>query len=234
MWDKGVVVVLYGDKYGTGWWVDKQYLVTAAHVVGWTSNVKVTLIHGDYVATGYVIYTDRVHDIAIIKADKPPTSQYIFSLAIADPEKGQRIFVIGYPNELYKIIGDVEIMSSNPRIAEGIIAWVYPDKQLFEFQASTDAGNSGGPIVDENGNVLGIVSFAMPGEITYLFYGTSVSAIKEALSKVGVKYRVGLSSTLTTTSASVLQPAVIAAVVGGAAAIVMTSLMLPMLRGEKR
>lgn len=235
MWDRGVVVVLYGNQYGTGWWVDRQYVVTAAHVVDWRSGVKVTLLHGDYQAVGYVVYTDSVHDIAIIRAEKPPAYQYIWTLSIDDPEKGERIFVIGYPFELYKIVGDIGVMSSNPRVAEGIVAWVYPDRQLFEFQAPTDAGNSGGPIVDVSGNVVGLVSFALEGRAATMYYGTCVSAIKEALSRAGVRYRTGLSSIISGSgSGSILQPALVAALVGGIAAIVTTAIVVPSLRRWRR
>ena len=231
-WDKGVVVVLYGSQYGTGWWVSKQHLVTAAHVVSYRTNAKVTLIHGDYQAIGFVVYVDSLHDVAVIKAEKSPAYQYIWSLSAKDPEKGQTIFVVGYPFELYKIVGDIGIMSANPRVAEGIIAWVYPDKQLFEFQAATDAGNSGGPIVDNSGNVVGLVSFALTGEAATMYYGTSVSAIKTALQKAGVNYKVGLSSLITSPNSSLSNQVLIAAVGGGVSALVSTIIVLSV-RGRR-
>ncbi len=227
LWDKGVVVVLYGSQYGTGWWVDKYYIVTAAHVVNFQSNVKVTLIHGDYQAVGRVIALDSLHDVAVIRAEKAPSSQYIWSLSIGDPDKGEQIFVIGYPFELYKIVGDLNAMSDNPRIAEGIVSWYYPEKQLFEFQASTDSGNSGGPIVDASGNVVGLVSFALEGNAANMYYGTSVSAIKTVLARAGVSYRVGLSSAVSeTTRQSYLVPAL----VGGLAALIVTIMVVPMVK----
>ncbi len=227
MWDKGVVIVLYGTQYGTGWWVDRYYVVTAAHVVNFQSNVKVTLIHGDYQAIGYVVNIDSLHDIAVIRAEKAPAIQYVWSLSARDPEKGERIFVIGYPYELYKITGDLQKMSANPRVAEGIVAWGYPDRQLFEFQASTDQGNSGGPIVDAQGNVVGLVSFALQGTAANMYYGTSVSAIKALLQRAGVNYRVGLSSFV---SSSTRESLILPAVIGGLAALVV---VLPVLLVKK-
>ncbi|AQQ75449.1 trypsin-like peptidase domain-containing serine protease [uncultured archaeal virus] len=233
-WDAGVIVVLYGDQYGTGWFVSNKYIVTAGHVVSYQTNAKVTLIKGDYSEVGYVIYTDSLTDIAIIKVEKPPSSTYIFSLAAKDPEKGQTIFVLGYPYELYKLMGDLAKMSMNPRVSMGVAAWVDQDKKLFEISASVDSGNSGGPITDQFGNVIGLVSFALEGKAATLYYGTSVSAIKEALSKNGISYRVGLSSAINNVQTNTLPSQLLIAVAGGAAsAIVSTMIILSMRRRGK-
>ena len=230
-WDKGVLVILYGNQYGTGWFVNQQYIVTAAHVVNFQSNVKVTLIKGDYSGVGYVIYSDSTTDVAIIRVEKPPAEVYIFSLSVKDPEKGQTIFVLGYPYELYKLQGDLAKMSLNPRVSMGVAAWVDTEKKLFEISASVDSGNSGGPITDSFGNVIGLVSFALSGKAATLYYGTSVSAIKEALSKNGVSYKIGLSSQIASgPSTSVSNQLLIAAVGGAASALVSTIIILSVRR----
>ncbi len=232
-WDKGVVVVLYQDKYGTGWWVEKRHIVTAAHVVNFQSNTRVNIIHGDYESVGTVIYVNQLYDVAIVRVEREPASAYyIWSLSRKDPEKAITIFVVGYPYELYRLVGDIRKMSTMPRLAQGIVAWTHPEKKLFEFQATTDAGNSGGPIVDESGNVVGLVSFALKGEVTSLFYGTSVSAIKEALSRLNINYKVGLSTDIGGTASSA-RPALIAAFVGAFAAIITMLILIPVMRGNK-
>ena len=234
-WDNGVVVVLYGTQYGTGWWINDYDLVTAAHVVNYQSHITVTIMHGDYVSKATVIYVDRIHDVAILRAASRPTEQHIFKLSMKGPEKGDTIFVIGYPFELYKIVGDLQKMSADPRVTQGIVAWTYPDKQLFEFSAATDAGNSGGPIVDAYGNVVGLVSFAMTGEAATMYYGSSVEAIKDACRAAGVQYYTGLSSSIlgSPSSSTPISPAVIGAVAGGAAAVLTTIMIIPMVRKRR-
>jgi len=234
-WDKGVVVVLYGTQYGTAWWINENHLVTAAHVVNYQSHITVTIMHGDYTGKATVIYVDQVHDIAILRADSRPASQYIFKLSTRGPEKGDTIFVIGYPFELYKIVGDLQKMSANPRVTQGVVAWVYPEKYLFEFSAATDSGNSGGPIVDAYGNVIGLVSFAMSGEAATLYYGSSVEAIKQACRSVGVKYYSGLSSGILSTSGSTpVNPALVGAIAGGIAAVLTTVMIIPVIKSRRR
>ncbi len=227
MWDKGVAVILYQDQFGTGWWVDRTHLVTAAHVVDFQSNARVIVMHGDYEARGTAIYVNQLHDIAVIRVDREPTYQYIWSLSRKDPEKALKIFVIGYPYELYKIVGDMKRMSTVPRVAQGIVAWVHSDKKIFEFQAATDSGNSGGPIVDEDGNVVGVVSFALRGNVAVLYYGTSVSAVKEALDRLGIRYRVGLASPEIAFDTS--QPILIAALTGVFAALLTVIILVPVM-----
>ncbi len=234
MWDKGVVVVIYGDQYGTGWWVEKRHIVTAAHVVDFQTNARVNIIRGDYQSIGTVLYVNQFYDIAIIKVENEPETYYIWSLAKDDPEKAAKIFVVGYPYELYQLIGDIKKMSTMPRVAQGIVAWVHPDRKIFEFQAATDSGNSGGPVVDEDGNVVGVVSFALRGNVAVLYYGTAISAVKDALERVDVKYKVGLSSTAKSTSSSTYQSIFLAAIVGGLAALVTVIILVPAaMRGGK-
>jgi len=237
MWNNGVVVVLVGDQYGTGWWAAKNYIVTAGHVVNYETNIKVTLVHGDWSATGYVVYVNNAHDVAVIKCAEPPAEQYIFAVAASMPDQGVNIYVIGYPFELYKITGDIKVMSANPRVTQGIISWEYPDKQLFEFSAPTDAGNSGGPIVTESGAVVGLVSFALEGKVTNMYYGSDVNAIKDALSRVGIKYKSAMLDTIgsSITSSSSIRPWLIAVVLGIGASVVTTAIIVPnMIRGRKR
>lgn len=225
-WDKGVLVVLYGDQYGTGWFVNRNYVVTAGHVVNYQTNSKVTLIKGDYSGVGYVVYTDSLTDIAIIHVEKPPASIYIFKLAAKDPEKGQQIFVIGYPFELYKILGDLAKMSMSPRVSMGIAAWIDEERKIFEISATVDSGNSGGPITDAYGNVVGLVSFALEGKAAVMYYGTCVSAIKEALSKAGVSYQIGLSSIITRQGETSIGNQLIVAVAGGVASAIASTVII--------
>jgi len=227
-WDYGVVVVLYGSQYGTGFWVSKNWLVTAGHVVNFKSYAKVQLIHGDFETYGTVVYVDSVHDIAIIKADSTPSRVYFFKIA-PRIEKGIRVYAIGYPYELYSLYGDVKSMSANPRAAEGMITWVDDLKNLAEIQATIDQGNSGGPVVDSSGAVVGLVSFAIQGEVGTLYFVTTCEAIVVALQKAGAKYQ--LSSFISFSSSEGSSGAILA----GALAGFLSALILFMIfRGGRR
>jgi len=189
--DKSVVVVIHGAYYGTGWWVSKSYVITAAHVVGYASGITVELLHGTWRSSGIVIGVDRKHDIAVIRVANPMPGAKILAIA-NEVRKGMEIIVIGYPNELYKLTGSIEVMSNNPRASFGHIDWVDSERGIFEIGAKTDTGNSGGPVLERNSlAVVGLVSFALPGDVApWMYYATLSKYIVEDLRKWGVPFRV--------------------------------------------
>jgi S1-C subfamily serine protease len=131
-WRDGVVIVVYGSQYGTGWWVSKDVLVTAGHVVNYQENATVQLIRGDWKGGGVVVYVDSKKDVAVIKTDGMPSGAYIFSIASRVDEL-KTLYVIGYPYEIVELSGDLTTASEDPRVARGFAAWYDHDYNLIEF-----------------------------------------------------------------------------------------------------
>jgi len=183
-----VVVVACNNGYGTGWFVNHDYILTAYHVVrdcshpvavrgGWSSNLTL------------VAYNDTL-DIAVLRPDRPPSwargLPLSFRVSIGDP-----VFVVGYPIQLYEETRDIAIMSTTPRVASGSVSWLHPDRPVFQFDIPTDAGNSGGPVVSkETGGVVGIVVYARPGVVSEGYFGLRMDAVAEFLDQHGIEYRV--------------------------------------------
>jgi len=236
--DKAVVVILYKDQYGTGWFVDKNYVVTAAHVVDYREGARVEVIHGAYRCEGVALHVDRAHDVAVIRVSKPWPEAKILPVATS-VSKGMQIMVIGYPFELYQLIGNIEAMSNNPRASFGHVNWVDPAKDIFEIGARTDAGNSGGPIIEMSEDaVVGIVSFALHGEVATLYYGTACDAIVKDLSAWNIPFHaVKVEQAAPTPAGMNYRPShasVITAVAGGAVALVLGVLIgIGVRRGRK-
>ncbi|BES81247.1 serine protease [Pyrodictium abyssi] len=198
--DRSVVVVVYANRqYGTGWWVNEHYIVTAAHVTDYQANVPVTILHGDYESSGYVVGVDKEHDIEVIYVERPMANATILPLC-ERVAKGEEVLVIGYPFELLQILGDLRAASANPRAAYGTIAWTGTGEKwyLSEVQATTDEGNSGGPAVDLDTHCsLGAITFALKGEAGVLYYITNVYSVRRLLDKYNVTYTVKQNMKLT-------------------------------------
>ena len=187
-WDQGVVVVVYGTQYGTGWWVSPNHVVTAAHVVDFNNDVEVQIIKGK-VLQGRVVAISRDDDLAVIEVqDAGRVRKHVFPLADDLPLKTSIIYVIGYPAELLELSGSLEEMSQRPRVLLTHLSWTA--NGLIEIGGKTDAGNSGGPVLDYDGNVVGVVVFAKKGKAATLYFAVDTSRIQAFLRDAGIPYEV--------------------------------------------
>lgn len=142
---------------GTGFAIADGYIVTNYHVVDGAVNIKIHGIKGDFntVYTGSVIGSDKNNDLALLKISSPAPDfgkiPYSISNLIADV--GEEIYVLGYP--LTSTMGD-EI-----KLTTGIISsktGYQGDASLYQISAPIQPGNSGGPLFDKKGNIIGVIS----------------------------------------------------------------------------
>ncbi len=223
-WLKSTVVVVYQSQYGTGWWVNPSYIVTAAHVVNYQSNVAVTIVRGSIRLSGTVVAADQQRDVAVIQvANSDKIAKHVLRLARQLPDYGETIYTIGYPSELLQIMGSVEKMSENPRVLSSALTWRDPYSHIFEIGGITDAGNSGGPVLDSSGNVIGLVSFALEGKAGTLYFASDVENIKAVLSQAGVSYELGSSGLLPDMNSN---PALAGAVAGAVTNVVTDTIII--------
>lgn len=143
---------------GTGFALKNGYVVTNYHVVDGAMSIIVQGVKGDfnksYKAT--IAVTDKNNDLAILKISDPSFPGFgaiPYSISSTTAEVGEDIFVLGYP--LTSTMGD-EI-----KLTTGIISsktGFQGDVSLYQISAPVQPGNSGGPLFDKKGNVIGIVS----------------------------------------------------------------------------
>jgi uncharacterized protein len=135
---------------GTGVIVSSEGLVvTAAHVVEGASKVEVCLPEGKRTAT--VVEIDSKNDLAILRIGGSgyPTSPLVPS---RDVKLGQPVFTIGFPN--------TEIQGASPKLTRGEISSVSgmrDEPTQWQISVPVQSGNSGSPLFDESGNIIGIV-----------------------------------------------------------------------------
>ena len=133
--------------YGSGFVVDPTGLiVTANHVVGNQQNVTVKVADDTY--QGTVFARDRRSDLALIKLRSQKLLPSL-RLQALPPRIGQKIYVLGNPLMLEK------------SFADGLVSRL-EDNGWVQYTAPTDPGNSGGPLLNEDGDVLGLVQLRFP------------------------------------------------------------------------
>ena len=166
---------------GTGFVVSADgYLVTCAHVVHQAASVKVTL--GKQSWTGQVVAIDHAQDLAIVKIK----AQSLPSLAISSAEDvvlAEPVRVVGYP--LSSMLG------KGVKITSGTVAGRTEENdegaRSFQIDASVNPGNSGGPIVDENGRVVGVASALLSGfKISEVGFAVPAQEVRRLLQKAGI------------------------------------------------
>ncbi|MDB2679992.1 trypsin-like peptidase domain-containing protein [Methylophilaceae bacterium] len=150
---------------GTGFVVsDDGHIVTNAHVVNGCSQVKLHLRPGEIVNTD-IVSLDNINDLALLKANFEP--MYVLSLSEKEPEILDDIIVAGYPFG-YKI-------SRTIKVTKGIISSLSGIGNNFsqiQIDAAIQPGNSGGPILDKTGGVVGVAVSKLDGKSIEKDFGT--------------------------------------------------------------
>ncbi|MFN2581573.1 MAG: MarP family serine protease [Candidatus Dormibacteria bacterium] len=143
-----------GAEAGSSWPIATHYLITNAHVVAGSSSVDVDLPSGRTGHATVVLYDPNV-DVAILYA--PSVSMPALRMSTGDPMRGTNGAVIGYPGG-----GDESVVAaavSGTEMARGYN--IYGDtlvtRDIEVLAAHVIPGNSGGPMVDQNGTVIGLV-----------------------------------------------------------------------------
>jgi S1-C subfamily serine protease len=138
---------------GTGFLIDsKGYLVTSAHVVVNADSVYVQNIKGDYfkVAT---IYLNKQTDVAILKIEDEhfqPFKSLPYVIQKGQTEIGEDVFTLGYPRSTSEVVYNRGYLSASTGYNGDTLA--------YQIAITANPGNSGGPIFNDFGDVIGILS----------------------------------------------------------------------------
>lgn len=142
---------------GTGFALNNGYVVTNYHVVEDAKSIDISGINEDFSVSykASVVATDKVNDLAIVKISDSRFNGFgalPYAVETQMAEVGDDVFVLGYP--LTQTMGD-EIKLTN-----GIISsrtGFQGDASLYQMSAPIQPGNSGGPMFNSKGNVVGVV-----------------------------------------------------------------------------
>ena len=145
--EDAVFLLRSGDGLGTGFVVSSEgHLLTCQHVIH-SETIEVVSSSGkSWLAS--VLAQDRLHDLAMFKIDHLPAP----CLPFADPisiRTGQRVYALGHPLGLDFTVSQ-GIISNRNRLIQGL--------SFIQTDVALNPGNSGGPILNEKGEVIGMAN----------------------------------------------------------------------------
>ena len=166
---------------GSGWVFDKQgHIVTNNHVIAGSDVIEVTLFDGSSHAAK-VVGTDPQNDVAIIKIDVDATALFPVELGNSDRLLvGQKVFAIGNPFGLDRTM-TVGIISSLNRTFRSKTRRLM--KNIIQLDAALNQGNSGGPLLNSRGNLIGMNTAiaSLTGENTGVGFAVPVDTIRRVI-----------------------------------------------------
>ena len=143
---------------GSGFALNNGYFVTNYHVVEDAKSIIIKGIKGNFenAYNAEVVATDKYNDLALLKINDSRFTGFgtiPYKVKTSTSDVGEEIFVLGFP--LTSTMGD-EI-----KLTTGVISsktGFQGDVSLYQISAPVQPGNSGGPLFDSRGNLIGIVS----------------------------------------------------------------------------
>lgn len=185
-----------GQSVGSGVCISSGgYVLTNSHVIANPNYIQLHLYNGDTVSAS-LIFEDSVQDVAIVKANA--TLPYL-KLADSDNVKvGEDILAVGTPISLtLKHTFTKGIVSAlNRTLQVSSLSGDAYMQNLIQHDASLNPGNSGGPLINSNGEVVGIntlkisggegIGFAIPSKSISSLVGSYVENINYRTPYLGV------------------------------------------------
>jgi TPR repeat protein len=168
------------------------YLGTNEHVVRTHNRIRILAQEGFLVAR--VLKTDPANDLALLKVE----GRFSFLAVVTSRaiKLGRPVTTVGFPN--------IGLQGFSPKLAKGEIASLSgagDDARYFQISVPVQPGNSGGALVDERGNVVGVVSAklsaraalaasgALPENVNYAVKSSYLLSFLESVPEVAAKLK---------------------------------------------
>lgn len=175
------------EGLGSGVLIRDNIVLTASHVVANADKIMVQFYDGEAVAAT-TRRISRTADVALITLQRPPADPHIAVIGNSDESRiGDAIFVVGAP------------MGLPYSLSTGVISGLHTERNLsndgkslefFQTDAAINTGNSGGPMFNYKGEVIGIVSSILTrsGGFEGIGFAATSNVARELLTNRGSRY----------------------------------------------
>jgi len=164
---------------GSGILVEDNQILTAAHVIDTATIINVKFHDGETIPAT-VLSSIENSDVALLQLSKAPSGAKVAMLGDSDKTKiGEPVFIIGAP---FGIAQTLSIGHLSGRMQRGLMAGGTPI-EFLQTDTAINTGNSGGPMFNQHGEVIGIVSFILSksGGFDGIGFASSSNTAKQAL-----------------------------------------------------
>ncbi len=177
---------------GTGWFVAPEIIVTNYHVIEGGQNFSIALRNGKEIPVR-PISIDRVNDISILRAIEGVESSRCLPLSLNTEKQGSRVFTLGFPH--------ADVLGQKSKLTDGLVSSITgleDDHRFYQISVPLQAGNSGGPLINLRGGVVGIVTAKLSAVTIYnatgdlpenVNYAVKTAYLKILLDSEGIQYK---------------------------------------------
>ena len=166
----GIVKITNGTNIGTGFHIGNGYIVSAEHVVKGASGIIVQYQDGSIIGSNVVKVWEKA-DLALIQSIKNIDKKLLLANNLDKNIPGTTIGAAGFPTSV----------DTEGSITKGSLSRIFTDNQIQTIQTDValNPGNSGGPLFDNCGTIIGVITKKKVGSlIEGMGYGTGIEALK--------------------------------------------------------
>lgn len=192
------IIADLGDGYsswGSGFLIGKQgdpvqYIVTNYHVIEGANSIYLYRGVDDLIELYTTSIQMPVTDIAVLELSEQLYNQKTLTLRDSEDVKvGNSVYCLGFPSAADEMDGSLSGKPEDVTITSGIISKISETADnvpFYQMDATINQGNSGGPLVDENGYVIGVNTFGMLDNDLYA--AVTLTDLIDALDSRGITY----------------------------------------------
>ncbi|MDF2568731.1 MAG: hypothetical protein K0R55_335 [Sporomusa sp.] len=154
-------------RSGTGFFITNDLIVTNYHVVENAKTIEIKY-NKDKKTSATVVSKDPINDLALLKVSKLESSVTPLPIATSrNPKDGDTVYTVGFPMP--------GLLGTKAKLSEGIInsiTGVQDDVRMYQISIPIQPGNSGGPLLNAKGQVVGVVTASVNPYRSLLLTGT--------------------------------------------------------------
>jgi hypothetical protein len=167
---------------GTAWFCSKYHVVTCWHVVSSAMKYSLVTASGEEVPL-QLVARDPQNDLAVLELQGNLSfDPGVLPISTRPPRPASSVFTIGYPH--------TGLLGKNPKYTEGTISSLTgldDDIRVMQVSVPVQSGNSGGPLLDDSGFVIGVIASKLAAAQVFQWTGDMPQNVNYALKSIYLK-----------------------------------------------